>query len=116
MRKYAYLREPLNKEGERIFKIMLFETDEGCSLFGYGSPDAVMCSYDLFYDSADDLYDDWNELIDGRGWIDIEDPLPGCQHDAFLPVRVKGRDTGNPEWGRFEILADGVWVDYEPEH
>ena len=61
-----------------------------------------------------DLYDDWNDEIDEKGWIDIEDPLPYCQHDAFLPVRVKGRDTGKPQWGKLEILKDGKWMDYEP--
>ncbi len=39
------------------------------------------------------------------------DPLPDCQHDAFLPIRVKGRDIGKPQWGQFEILKDGQWVD-----
>ena len=30
-----------------------------------------------------DIYEEWNDLIDEHGWIDIEDPLPDCQHDAF---------------------------------
>ena len=113
MRKYAYLREPLKRDGENnIFKIMLFETEEGVYLFEYSSPDAVLCSSDLFYESPEELYEDWNARIDDRGWITIDDPLPDCQQDAFIPVRVKGRDTGKPEWGKYETLQDGKWVEF----
>lgn len=55
-------------------------------------------------------------LIDDRGWIDIDEPLPDCQHDAFIPIRVKGRADGMPEWGKLETLKDGKWVEYNPEN
>ena len=114
MRKYAYLNEPLKcDESNYIFKIMLFEAKEGFYLFEYCSLDAVQCSFDRFYESLEDLYEDWNDLIDERGWIDMEDPLPDCQHDAFIPIRVRGRDIGKPEWGKLETLKDGVWVEYK---
>jgi hypothetical protein len=114
MRKYAYLKEPLPcNEGSRVFKIMLYETGEGIYLFEYCSPDAVQCSFDRFYDSVEDLYEDWNDLIDDRGWTELDDPLPDCQHDAFIPLRVKGRNIGKPEWGKFETLKDGRWVEYK---
>ena len=115
MRKYAYLKEPFKLDrGDAIFKIMLYETGEGVYLFEYCSPDAVQCAFDRCYDSVEALLDDWNDLIDERGWIEIEDPLPDCQHDAFIPLRVKGRDIGKPEWGQFETLQEGRWVPYEP--
>ena len=115
MRKYAYLKVPLQSiDNGEVFKIMLYEAGEGVYLFGYCSPDAVLCSFDRCYPSIEDLYEDWNGLIDDRGWIGIEDPLPDCQHDAFLPVRVKGRDAGKPEWGKYETLRDGKWVAFEP--
>ncbi|MBR2834366.1 MAG: hypothetical protein IKE43_01430 [Coriobacteriales bacterium] len=115
MRKYAYLKEPIQgDEKSPVFKIMLYETKEGFYLFEYDSLDAVQCSSDCCYDSLEDLFEDWNDLIDEQGWIDIEDPLPDCQHDAFIPIRVKGRDTGKPDWGVFETLKDGRWVEYKP--
>lgn len=115
MRKYAFLKEPLLcNDSDLIFKIMMYEVEERVCLFEYCSPDAVQCSFDLCYGSLEELCDEWDELIDEKGWIEIEDPLPDCQHDAFLPIRIKGRDTGIPEWGRFEILIDGNWVDYNP--
>ena len=115
MRKYAYLKEPLELDGESIYKIMLYKAGVGCYLFEYDSPAAFQCSRDLFYPNLVDVYDNWDDLIDERGWIDIGDPLPGCQHDAFIPLRVKGRDKGKPEWGKYETLKDGVWVDFDPE-
>lgn len=47
--------------------------------------------------------------------MELEDPLPYCQHDAFVPVRVKGRNIGKPEWGKFEVLRDGSWIEYKPQ-
>jgi len=94
MRKYAILKEPIpcNKK-DFIYKIMLYQTKK----------------------DVESVYEDWNDEIDERGWIDIDDPLPDCQHDAFLPIRVKGREIGEPQWGQLEILKDGQWVDYRPE-
>ena len=113
MRRYAYLKEPLNRAGgNRVCRIMLCEAEEGIYLFEYCSPDAVQCSADRLYGSLQDLYEDWNSLIDDKGWIELDDPLPGCQQDAFIPIRVKGRDTGKPEWGKYETLQDGKWVEY----
>ena len=114
MREYAFLKDPLKRdEGRYVYKIMLYETEDGVCLFEYCSPDAVRCSYDQYYGSVEDLYDEWNDLIDQNGWTRIDDPLPDCQHDAFIPIRVKGRDTGEPEWGKYETLKDGQWVEYK---
>lgn len=32
--------------------------------------------------------------------------------NAFLPIRVKGRNIGKPQWGQYEIWKDGVWKEY----
>lgn len=117
MRKYAYLKMPLAvNDTDFIFRIMLYETAEGVYLFEYFNiHEMLQSSADLYYESLDDLYEEWNDLIDEKGWIDLDDPVPGTQHDAFLPVRVKGRDSGKPQWGQWEILQDGSWIDYHPE-
>ncbi len=113
MRKYACLKEPLARECGAVYKIMMYRAPEGFYLFEYDSPDAVVCANDRLYDSEEELYEDWNGLIDENGWIAIDDPLLGCQHDAFLPLRVKGRDRGKPEWGKYEVFRGGKWLDYE---
>ena len=113
MRKYAYLKEPLKRdEGDDVYKIMLYESPEGFYLFEYSTPDAVLSAGDRLYDTLEDLQEEWDERIDEKGWMDLEDPLPDCQHDAFIPLRVKGRVTGKPEWGKYETLKCGQWVEY----
>lgn len=116
MRKYAYLKEPIkcNKK-DYIYKIMLHTQKDGVALYEYCSLNAIRCSFDLFYDSIEEIYEDWNHKIDERGWIEIDDPLLDCQDDAFLPIRVKGRESGEPEWGNYEIFKDGQWVEYRLE-
>ena len=114
MRMYAWLKEPRKSDDSSyICKIMLYQTGEGVCLFAYSGADSDLCSADYWYDSLDDLYDEWNALIDERGWIALDDPLPYCQHDASIPLRVKGRNIGKPEWGVFETLKDGKWIEYK---
>ena len=113
MRMYAYLKAPIpcNKK-DKIYKVMIHEQKRDTFVYLYCSPDAVQCSYDHCYNCVDDALEDWNDEIDERGWIKIDDPLPDCQHDAFLPIRVKGRNVGAPQWGKLEILEAGIWKDY----
>ncbi len=47
-----------------IHKVMLYQTKEGVYLFEYSGIDALLCSADLFYDSLEALYEEWNDLID----------------------------------------------------
>lgn len=115
MRKYAHLNEPRKRDESLVYKVMLYETDEGFYLFEYDRPDAVICSSDLLYESLEELHEEWDPFVDEKGWIGIEDPLPGCQHDAFIPLRIKDRTEGKPEWGRYEVLIDEEWVDYDPD-
>ena len=93
---------------------MLYQTPKEVYLFKYCRIDAIQSSFDAWYPDVESVYEDWNDEIDECGWIDIDDPLPDCQHDAFLPIRVKGCNTGEPQWGRFEIFMDGQWVNYNP--
>ncbi|MCX4297817.1 MAG: hypothetical protein OSJ73_12395 [Lachnospiraceae bacterium] len=113
MRKYAILEEPIKcNEKDFIFKIMLYQSKKEVLLFEYCSMDANQCSFDVWYPDVESVYEDWDDKIDERGWIDIDDPLPDCQQDAFASIRVKGRNLGNPKWGQLEILKDGKWVEY----
>ena len=114
MRKYAVLKEPIKcNQNDFIYKIMLYETKNEVLLYQYCSLDAISCSYDTWYPDVESVYEDWNDEIDEQGWFELDDPLPDCQHDSFLPIRVKGRNEGKPQWGQLEILKDGQWVDYE---
>lgn len=114
MRKYAYLKEPYEcNEDISIYKVMFHTQEDGVILYQYCSPDAVMSSFDLFYHTVEEVYEDWDFELDERGWIDIDDPLPDCMGGAFLPIRVKGKNCGMAQWGKYEILENGQWVDYD---
>lgn len=114
MRKWAYLKKPyIYNEKYMAYKIMIYETKNGeVFVFLYCSKDAMQCSFDYYYNELSDALEDWEDQVDENGWHEINDPLPNCQHDAFLPIRVKGSDKGKPIWGTLEILKDGEWIEY----
>ena len=111
MRKWSYLKPDI-RLGDQVFqKIMVYEDAEGVWVFLYDTKEALFCAEDRFYKNWEDAMEDWENNIDEEGWHEISDPLPDCQHDCILPVRVKGRDKGAPEWGQYEILKNGIWED-----
>ena len=113
---YGFLKKPYmcNKK-DTVYKVMVHEIEgQGVAVYLYTHKDVMFCSFDHFYTALEDALEDWEEELDEQGWIEIEEPLPGCQHDAFLPIRIKGRESGNPQWGQFEILQDGEWKAYYP--
>lgn len=70
------------------------------------------CSFDYWYGDLSEALESWEDEIDEAGWHMIDDPMPYCQDDAFLPIRVKGRNLGKPIWGQYEIFDDGEWRKY----
>jgi hypothetical protein len=116
MRLYGFLKSPLpNGSRDLIYKIMLHETRrKDVFAYLYTSLEALFCSYDLHYAALEDALEDWEEEIGPEGWSILEDPLPYCQHDCPFPVRVKGRECGTPQWGRYERLENGEWKDFVP--
>lgn len=117
MRMYGFLKEPYmcNKK-DTVYKVMLYAIEGfGVYAYMYTHKDAMFSSFDAFYENLEDALEDWEGELDEQGWIKIADPLPGCQGDAFMPVRVKGRDSGKPRWGQLEILEQGEWKAY-PGH
>ena len=113
MRKWAYLEHPLAYNDRQIFKVMIYETaDDGTYVFLYDSCEAQCCIADEWYEKTTDATDKWNQFLGANAWNHIDDPLPDCQHDSILPIRVKGRNIGAPEWGKYEVLVDGKWNEY----
>lgn len=111
MRKWSYLKPDIHFGGQAFQKIMVYEDAEGAWVFLYDTKDALFCAEDLFYEDLESALDEWEDKIDVEGWRVISDPLTDCQHDCILPVRVKGRDLGIPQWGKYEILKNGIWED-----
>ncbi len=111
---WGYIREPYKiNQKDTVYKVMIHSMKkQGTMVYLYTALDAVQCSFDYCYPDVESALEDWDEQIDARGWIPIEEPMPGCQHDAFLPIRVKGRDIGKPQWGKLEVYENGIWKDY----
>ena len=115
MRMLGYLKDPYkcNKK-DTIYKIVLHKTNGEVFVYLYTSLNAVISSFDRWYQDEESALEDWQSEIDERGWISIEDPMPHCQHDALLPIRIKARNVNTSQWGKFEIYQDGEWKDYKP--
>ena len=112
MRKWSHLLPNTRFGGQTFQKIMVYENAEGVWVFLYDTTDALFCVEDLFYEDLESALEEWEDKIDAEGWLEISDPLPDCQHDCILPIRVKGRDQGVPQWGQYEILKNGIWEDF----
>jgi biofilm protein TabA len=95
----------------------MYEPDqEGVYVFLSSSADDVGCESDLWFEdieSADEYCAKYYGACQ-KDWIEIDNPTPDCQHDFIRPVRVKGRDTGNPQFGNWEIFDGLRWIDFLP--
>ena len=96
-----------------VRKVMLYDTSDGVYIFGYDCLQDTASAWDYLQDTIGDAEvfcrDEYN--LDSKSWISIADPLDNCQDDFIMPTRVKGKEKGNSEWGHFQTLVDGRWVD-----
>ena len=113
MRKWSCLAKPYKDNGMTIQKVMICQTEsEGTYVFLYRSIESQISIADEWYETLEKALEKWTPLIAPCNWTSIDDPMPGCQQDSFSPIRVKGRNTGNPEWGKLEILDHDKWISY----
>jgi biofilm protein TabA len=115
MRKIAFVIEQ-NKEN--IKKVMIYKSDSGVNLFGY---DTVLDCNGLFDEWYENLKDaemscEIEYGIKSEDWILIPDPQDFCNYDYIMPVRIKGRDIGKPEFDTWEILRKGKWEFFQPPY
>ena len=98
---------------DEVRRVMLMSVQGGTYLFCYNTLDDGPSSSEEWFESVDHAEKVCQERygIESTNWNELPEPLPGCQHDWVAPVRVKGRNTKEPAWGRFEILENGVWTD-----
>lgn len=113
MRKWSCLANPYEDNGVTVQKVMIYQTeDEGTYVFLYHSKESQISVGDEWYETLENALKKWTPLIAPTGWTVIDDPMPGCQQDSFSPIRIKGRDIGKPQWGKFEILDNDQWIAY----
>ena len=108
MRKVAFINIPDN-----IQKLMIYDSPEGVFLFGYDCLQDTSAIWDNWYAVVTDAEEYCSDTyqIDKDDWIVISDPCPECQHDFIAQIRIKGRDTSNPQFGQLQTFEKGVWVD-----
>lgn len=116
MRMYGFLKEPyLCNQYKTVYKVMIHEIPgTGVYTYYYTDRNAVFSSYDSYSEDLETAVEEFDGELDERGWIEVDDPLPYCQHDCILPVRVKGRNLNKPQYGEYEILSDRQWVAFNP--
>ncbi len=98
-------------------RLMIHQLEQGVFLFLYNTQTEAPCVGDIWFEdlAAASEYVSTVFGISDDDWQVIPDTLPNCQDDFIRPVRVKGRDIGSPEWGRFEKLENGEWENYSPD-
>ena len=113
MRKIANVKN----NNPRAKRIMIYETDNEVYLFPLATMEDGSGRGDDWYETVEEA-DNLCEIeydIKPEDWEYIDDPLEYCQDDWIAPVRIKGRNIGKPEWGKFERLENGIWKEFEPE-
>ena len=89
-------------------RAMIFAGGDGVYLFLYSKSDDGPSDADYWFDTVDDAqaaaHSDFQ--IKPSDWVEIPDPLDGCQHDWIANVRVKRDSNDDPLHGQFEMVAD----------
>ena len=96
-----------------VKRLMIHDAADGVYLFEYDTAGDGPCSADFLFSTLEGAFESCKvryglELSD---WEQIPDSPEYCQQDWIEPVRVVGRSTGNPQWGRFERLIGGTWME-----
>jgi biofilm protein TabA len=111
MRKGAVLEKPVGE----IRRVMIYAAGDGAYLFLFETIDDANASADYWFESESDATaaaeEDYG--VAPQSWVSLPDPQPHCQHDWIAPVRVKGRETGQPRFGEMERFDGTRWVDFK---
>lgn len=101
---------------DETLKLMIYQCDEGVYLFGYDCFQDAPSKWDNWFEDLEtaDQYCQDIYQISTNDWILISEPCKDCQHDFIMPTRIKGRESGKPEYGKFETLINKRWVDLSP--
>jgi hypothetical protein len=99
-----------------VKRVVIYKNEDGVYLFPCASTKDGSGIGDEWYQSVEeaDAVCLVEYGINSNDWEIIDDPPEYCQHDWIAPVRIKGRNLGKPEWGKFEKLENGVWIEFSP--
>ena len=91
---------------------MIDEVEDGVFLYLYEIEEDGDCFEDFWFEDIEDAMEIVLEEygVAKEEWKEIPDPPEHCQHDWIAPARIPGRESGNPQWGKLEVLKDGEWI------
>jgi hypothetical protein len=100
------------KAHEDVKRLMIHDCEDGVYLFLFDIEEDGAAYADYWFETVDEALkiaqEDYGVTNDQ--WIEISDPLEYCQQDWIAPARIPGRESGNPQWGKLEVLKDGAWI------
>jgi len=102
MRKIAFIKHSLTTQ-----KLMIYKSNLDVYIFGYDCVDDTSANWDNWYGSvaeAEEFCNDEYE-ISINDWIEITDPIEGCQHDFILPTKRQNKID------QFEFYLNGKWIE-----
>jgi biofilm protein TabA len=108
MRKVARVRD----EAADARWVILYDCSEGVYVFPCATDEDGSACGDLRFETVEDAEQHCEDEYGIRAgdWIALLDPPLGCQQDWITPVRVPGRETGEPRWGELERFVEGAWI------
>ena len=92
---------------------MIHDCNDGVYLFEYDILEDGPSLSDYWYEDIEIAFKSSQEDygVDREDWKRITDPHEHCQQDWIEPVRVVGRQFGDPQLERFEKLVEGKWIE-----
>lgn len=92
---------------------MIYNEENGTFLFGYTTIEDCGSQWDEWYETEEEALESSRTVygVERSEWNEIPNPEPHCQHDWIQPIRVIGRERGQPEFGRLEMLINGEWIE-----
>ncbi|MEM8777335.1 MAG: hypothetical protein AAGF26_00395 [Cyanobacteria bacterium P01_G01_bin.49] len=104
-------------EGTEARWLILYQTETDVYLFPCASDQDGSSVGDEWYASVAEAEASCAATygVTSSDWVEIADPLPGCQADWLSPVRVSERNARRPEWVTLEHLAEERWVKIQPQ-
>lgn len=93
------------------------DRDGACLLFCYDSEFDTSCIGDDWFENEQQAFDYCRNFYSAEftDWFVVGATAPHCQDDWIAAVRIPGRETGNPQWGRLQLFMNGQWTELDME-
>jgi hypothetical protein len=94
-------------------RVLLHCSPEGTRVFTRASEEDGPCDGEAWFEELEEAVAHCSQVhgVAASDWRIVPDPHPECQEDWVSQVRVKGRNEGAPQCGRFERFENGEWRD-----